>query len=206
MVKQTCVAATALAAVLLMSSCSETPATTEAKVAEAKVEVKPEAVAGQSAFYQMYKPARQWATDLMPLTLAGNDVEGVKSENGKYPMWTAVFVSPSLRQARTFFYSVVDHGTDVHKGVTIGGPQPWFGATAKSRPFQNSQFNVNSDAAYKTASEKAGDWLKKNPDKALTMVLASTSHFPGPVWYMLWGDHKSGYEIFIDATTGMPAK
>jgi hypothetical protein len=199
-------AAAAFASLLVLSSCSETPATTEAKVAETKVVVKPEAVAGQSAFYQMYKPAREWATDLMPLTLAGNDVEGIKSENGKYPMWTAVFVSPSKREARTFFYSVVDHGTDVHKGVTIGGPESWGGPTAKSRPFQNSQFNVNSDAAYKTAAQNAADWLKKNPDKKLAMVMASTSHFPGPVWYMLWGDHKSGYEIFIDATTGMPAK
>jgi hypothetical protein len=198
--------AAAFLPLLFLNSCSETPATTEAKVAETKVVVKPEAVARQSAFYQMYKPAREWATDLMPLTLAGNDVEGIKSENGKFPMWTAVFVSPSKREARTFFYSVVDHGTDVHKGVTIGGPEPWSGPTAKSRPFQNSQFNVNSDAAYKTAAQNAGDWLKKNPDKKLAMVMASTSHFPGPVWYMLWGDHKSGYEIFIDATTGLPAK
>jgi len=205
MVRKTLVAA-AFATLLVLSSCSETPATTEAKVAEAKVVVKPEAVAGQSAFYQMYKPAREWATDLMPLTLAGNDVEGIKSENGKFPMWTVVFVSPTKREARTFFYSVVDHGNDVHKGVTIGGPESWSGPTAKSRPFQNSQFNVNSDAAFKTAAQNAGDWLKKNPDKKLAMVMASTSHFPGPVWYMLWGDHKSGYEIFIDATTGMPAK
>lgn len=206
MVKQTLLATAALAAVFVFSSCSETPATTEAKVAEAKVDVKPEAVAGQSAYYQMYKPARQWAADSMALTLAGNDVEGIKSENGKYPMWTAVFVSPSLKQARTFFFAVADHGRDIHKGVTIGGPEAWFGATAKSRPFQNHQFNINSDAAYKTAAEKAGDWLKKNPDKKLAMVLASTSHFPGPVWYMLWGDHKSGYDMFVDATTGMPAK
>src|ERR1035438_8629689 len=100
MVRQTCFPVTALAAVLVLSSCSETPATTESKVAEVKKDVKPEPVAGQRAFYNMYKPARTWATDLMCLSLAGNDVEGVKSANGKYPMWTAVFVSPSKREAR----------------------------------------------------------------------------------------------------------
>ena len=206
MVRKTLISATAFAAVLVLSSCSETPATTESKVAEVKKDLPPEPVAGQSAFYQMYKPASEWATDLMPLSLAGNDIEGIKSENGKYPMWTAVFVSPSKREARTFFYSVVDHGSDVHKGVTIGGPESWSGPTAKSRPFQNSQFNTNSDAAYKAAAEKAAAWLQKNPDKKLSMVLTSTSHFPGPVWYVLWGDHKSGYDIFIDATTGLPSK
>jgi hypothetical protein len=199
-------AVAAFASALVLSSCSETPATTETKPAEMKKEAPPQAIAGQTAFYTMYKPARTWATDLMCLSLAGNDVEGVKSENGKYPMWTAVFVSPSKREARTLFYSVVDHGSDVHKGVTIGGAESWGGPTANSRPFQNSQFNVNSDGAYKTAAEKAGPWLQKNPDKPLKMVLTSTSHFVNPVWYLLWGDRKSGYETFIDATTGAPTK
>jgi hypothetical protein len=207
MVRPTFIAATAFAAVLVLSSCSETPATTEPKAAEAKKQAPPEASAGQNAFYQMYKPAREWATDVMPLSLAGKDVEGVKSENGKFPMWTAVFVSPSKREARTFFYAVLDHGSEVHKGVTIGGAESWSGQTANSRPFQNSQFIVNSDAAYKAAAEKAKAWLDKNPDKKLAMVLTSTAHFSDPVWYLLWGDRtKSGYDIFIDATTGTPVK
>ena len=88
MVRQTFFAAAAFAAVLVLSSCSETPATTEAKVAEVKKDVKPEAVAGQSAFYQMYKPARQWATDLMPLTLAGSDIgKSAQQSLERSPRW-----------------------------------------------------------------------------------------------------------------------
>ncbi len=199
MLKQTLSAATALSAILLMTSCSETPSTTANKVEEPKKEVPAEPIAGQSAFYQMYKPARTWATDLMPLTLAASDIEGIKSANGKFPMWTAVFVSPSLHQARTFFYSITDHGTDIHKGVSIGGSEPWSGATALSRPFQNVEFNVNSDAAYKAAADKAADWLKKNPEKKVsTMVLMSAARFATPVWYIMWGDKRTA-TIFSSA-------
>src|SRR5579863_7931604 len=107
MAKHALTVVTALTAVLMLTSCTETPKETETKKADATPAAPPEPVAGQTAFYQMYKPAREWSKDIMPLTLAGSDLEGVKSEGGKFPMWTAVFVSPSLRQARTFFYSVV---------------------------------------------------------------------------------------------------
>ena len=195
----------AFAAVLAIDACSTKPAATETKAVETKPEAPPEPVAAKSAFYLMYKPARAWAPDVMPLSLTGNDVEGIESGNGKYPMWTAVFVSAARQEARTFFYAVANHAPDVHKGVSIGGAEPWGGATTKSRPFPISEFNINSDGAYKAGAEKAADWLTKHPEKKLAgMILGSTSHFAGPVWYLLWGDHKSGYEIFIDATTGLP--
>jgi len=92
-----------IAAVAFLGACSETPAPVDTKAAEAKKEPAkpPEPVAGQTAFYEMYKPARQWATDVQPLSLASNDVPGKKMEGGKAWMWTAVFVSPSKREART---------------------------------------------------------------------------------------------------------
>ena len=192
------------AAVLWYTGCGETPKTTESKIAEAKKDVPPEPVAGQSAFYQMYKPARTWATDVMPLSLAGDDMDGIKSEGGKYPRWVAVFVSPGRREARTFFYAVADRLPQIHKGVTIGGSEFWSGSIPKSRPFTTAEFNTNSDKAYQAASDKAGPWLKEHSDKKLTpMLLVSTSHFGSPVWYVMWGDEKSGYRAYVSATTGM---
>jgi hypothetical protein len=160
-------------------------------------------VAGRNAFYEMYKPARSWASDLLPLSLAAGEVPGVPNADGKAGMWTAVFVSPSRREARTFYYAVADHGGEVHRGVTAGGAQPWSGATPKSRPFQVTEFVVNSDDAYKTALAKAGPWLKKHPGKKMSITLASTARFPAPVWYVMWGDAKSGYLAFVNATTGI---
>jgi hypothetical protein len=200
-------AAMAVAAALVLTACSEAPksaaADAKAPTEAIKKPAKPsEPVAAKTAFYEMYKPARGWATDLLPLTLTSNEVPGVQSGDGKYPMWTAVFVSPSRREARTFFYSVADHGDNIHQGVSSGGAQVWTGATQKSQPFQITGFSVDSDDAYKTAMEKAGPWVKKNRDKKPSLFLASSSRFPAPVWYVLWGNTKSGYMVFVNATTG----
>ena len=193
----------AISAMLFLAACSS-PTTTETKPAETKKEaaVPSEPVAAKTAFWEMYKPAHSWASDLLPLTLSSGDVEGMKNEDGKAAMWTAVFVSPSRREARTLTYSVVDHKPTIHKGVSMGGAQVWSGATDKSRPFQTNQFAIDSEVAFKTALGKTGDWVKKHPDKTWSMTLGNAARFPAPVWYVLWGDQKTGYGVFVNATTG----
>jgi hypothetical protein len=208
--KKILMAATAVAAVMAMTACSEAPTPTEIK--KAGVETKqepakpPEPVAAQTAFYEMYKPARTWAPDLLALSLTSNEVPSMKGEDGKSPMWTAVFVSPSRREARTFTYSVVDDGATIHKGVNAGGAEPWSGATPKSAPFQTTGFVVDSDAAYKTAYAKAEAWVKKHPGKKVAFSLGSAARFPAPVWFIIWGDTKSGYAVYVNATLGTVIK
>jgi len=194
-------------AIVMTTACFEATkgtATETKTAAETKKEaVSPsESVSGKTAFYEMYKPARAWAADLLPLSLANGDVPGIKAEAGKAALWTAVFVSPSRREARTFSYAVVDQGATIHKGVNAGGAEPWSGATDKSRPFQITEFMVDSDVAYKTALERAGAWVKKHPDKGVTFYLGNASRFPAPVWYVLFGNNKFGYAVFVNATTG----
>jgi hypothetical protein len=193
----------AAAVISFLTACSEAPQppSTEAKKAEEpKKAVEP--VAAQTAFFEMYKPARTWAKDLLPLTLASNEVPGFRNADGKAAMWTAVFVSPSRREARTFFYSIADAGTTIHKGVMVGGAQSWTGSTPKSQPFQITEFAVNSDTAYKTAFGKGEAWLKKHPGMNASMFLGKAARFPAPVWYVQWGTAKSGYAAFVNATTG----
>ena len=208
--KKLLISAAAVAAVVAMTACSEAP--TPAEIRKAQVETKrepakpPEPVAAQTAFYEMYKPARTWAPDLLALSLLGNEVPSMKSVDGKFPMWTAVFVSPSQREARTFTYSVVDDGASIHKGVNAGGAEPWSGATPKSTPFQTTEFVVDSDAAYKTAYAKAETWVKKHPGKKVSFSLGSAARFPAPVWFIIWGDTKSGYAVYVNATTGTVIK
>jgi hypothetical protein len=198
----------AATALLVLAACSGTP---KATGPEAKSELKkepekaPEPVAAQSAFYEMYKPARAWAADVLPLSLASGEVPTLKNEGGKAAMWTAVFVSPSRREAQSFVYSVVSSGT-IFKGVTAGGVQSWSGATPKSKPFQLAEFATNSDKAYDTAYEKAQAWVKKHPNKKVTMQLGNAARFPAPVWFILWGDTKSGYAAYINAVTGKSVK
>jgi hypothetical protein len=204
--KKLLIAVTAVAAVVAMTACSEAPSPTEIKKAQVETKqetAKPsEPVAAQTAFYEMYKPARTWAPDLLVLSLISNEVPSMKSADGKFPMWTAVFVSPSRREARTFTYSVIDDGANIRKGVNVGGAEPWSGATAKSSPFQTTGFAVNSDAAYKAAYAKAEAWVKMHPGKKVAFSLGSAARFPAPVWFIIWGDTKSGYGVYVNATTG----
>lgn len=181
------------------SGCKKAPPPAPEEKAEVRKPLDP--VTGHSAFNQMYRPIREWAPDAVPLTLTSGDIEGIKNEDGKAAMWTGVFVSPSRREARTVFFSATDHGSVV-RGITLAGAQPWSGATPKSRPFDPTQFFVDSDQAYKSAVEKAGAWLKKHPDEKLSMYLASESRDDNPVWIVMWGDSKSGYVHYVSASSG----
>jgi hypothetical protein len=205
--KKTLITVSMVAAVLAWTACSNAPEPTAAdtKAAEAKKEAAkaPEPVTGQTAFYAMYKPARTWATDLQPLILASKTISTVKNEDGKAALWTAVFVSPSLRQARTFTWAAADDGVAVHKGVTAGGAEAWSGSTRDSMPFQNSDFHIDSDAAFKAASDLAGDWPKGHPDLKPSYVLGASAKFPQPVWMVIWGTQKNGYAAYVNALTGI---
>jgi hypothetical protein len=191
------------AVISLLTACSQAPPAPAPETKKAEEPKKAsEPVAARTAFFEMYKPAHAWAADLLPLSLASNEIPGIRNEDGKAAMWTAVFVSPSRRAARTFFYAIADHGTTIHKGVEIGGAQTWTGSTPKSQPFQITEFAVNSDAAYKTAFGKGEAWLKKHPGMQASLFLGKAARFPAPVWYVQWGTTKSGYAVFVNATTG----
>jgi hypothetical protein len=202
--KQVLLTASVIIATLVLSACSEVPKTAAKAETEAKKEpvTAPEAVTAQRAFYEMYKPARAWATDLLALSVTCGEVPNIKNEDGKAGLWTAIFVSPSRKEARSFSYAAVDNGADIRKGVNVSNALPWGGATPTSKPFANSEFVVDSDAAYKAAVEKAAGWLKKHPNQKATFRLGNASRFAAPVWYIMWGTTKNGYAALVNATTG----
>jgi hypothetical protein len=206
--KKVLLTATTMVASLVLGACSETPkpaakAETEAKKEPAKA---PEAITAQRAFYEVYKPARAWAADLLALSVTSGEVPNIKNEDGKAGLWTVIFVSPSRKEARSFTYAVADSGADIRKGVNVSNALVWGGATPTSKPFSNSEFVVDSDAAYKAASEKAAGWLKGHPDRKATFRLGNASRFAAPVWYVMWGTPKNGYAALVNATTGAAVK
>ncbi len=198
----------AVAAAVLFVGCSEAPKPPVEQKAEAKKEPpKPSGpVTAKTAFYEMYKPARAWAADFLLLTMTSSEAPGVPGEGGKFPVWSAVLVSPSRREARTFTYATADSGTTIHKGVDANPAQVWSGATPTARPFQIGEIETDSDAAYNVAYEKAAAWVKKHPGKKPVFTLGNASRFPSPVWYILWGTKTNGYGIFVNAMTGTPLK
>jgi hypothetical protein len=197
----------ALAVVLLAASCSQIPnAEPKADAGSGKPAAPAGPVSGKTAFWEMYKSAHTWAADLTPLALESRAVPGAKNDSGKAEGWTATFGSPRKHEARTFFYSVSAHAPDVAKGVTVGHALPWGGPTHDALPFDISEFVVDSDAAYQTALAQGTPWLKKHPDKEASMTLGNASRFNGPVWYVQWGDKKTGYAVFVSARSGTVVK
>lgn len=178
-------------------------AATVPEISAAAAQAEP--VAAKTAFFEMYKPARAWATDLLVLSLGSNDVPGVKSEAGKFGGWTAVFVSPGRQEARTFSYSVIANG-NTPKGVSAGAAQRWTGSTPQSRAFRVSDFAIDSDAAYQAALAKAGAWVRLHPEKKAELTLGSASRFSVPVWYVMWGSKTAGYGVFVNAMSGTVIK
>ena len=202
-------AVSAVVAMLLLAGCVETnktPVTDESKTARAPAG-PPEPVAAKTAFWPMYTAARHWSTDIEILRLTPREVPGFKNEAGKAAMWEAMFASPSLHQYRVYSYAIASSPPDIFKGVSAGIREPWAGVTRDTMAVELTSFNIDSDAAYQAAAADGAAWLKKNPDKALSsFALGNTYRFQAPVWYLMWGDKKSGFVAFIDANSGKVLK
>jgi hypothetical protein len=190
----------------LVGCSSEAPKTAETKTDTAPAEKKDTGpavpVTGKTAFYEMYDAAHTWAPDIQALSLTAGSVNGVTNADGKAGVWTAVFASPSMKMTRTYVYSVAEQLPTYQKGVKAEGTDPWPGPTAAATPFAGTDVTVDSDAAYKTAADKAASWIKDNPGKTATITLGFATRFPAPVWYIMWGDAKSGYAAYVNAATG----
>ncbi|HVG92738.1 MAG TPA: hypothetical protein VNB54_14685 [Alphaproteobacteria bacterium] len=202
-------AAAALACLLFLASCSQThQASPKGETETAKPAAPGGPVSGKTAFWEMYKSAHAWATDLVPLTLESKTITGVKNEPGKAAMWTATFGSPRKHEARTFTYAVAAQPPDIAKGISVGRGLSWSGPTQSALPFNTSDFSVDSDGAYQTAlaQAQAAEWVKRHPGKDPSLAMGNASRFDGPVWLVHWGDQKSGYAVYVSAKSGAVVK
>ena len=191
---------------LFMAACSEAPKTTETE--QPKPAAGPSGpVTGKVAYWEIYKSAYSWAKDAVPLKLESKSVPGIKNEAGNAAIWNATFGSASRHEAIDITYAVAPLPPDIVKGINVGHGIPWAGPTHDVMPFQGSDIAVDSDAAYKTAAAKGEAWLKAHPDKPVSFLLGNNPNsFATPVWYVMWGDKKDGYFMFVSSKTGEIAK
>ena len=199
--QRNCLKAILSIAVLLLAACSQAP-----KDESDQKAFPSNPVSGKTAFWELYRSAHSWAADLMPLKLESKTAPGVKNEGGNAAIWVGTFGSTSKHQAIVITYAVAPSPPDITKGMNVGHPIPWAGPTQDALSFQTSDLSTDSDAAYKTASAKADAWVKKHPDKDVSFSLGNASRFGAPVWYVLWGDSKTGYSVYVNAKTGEVVK
>jgi len=195
----------ALLAILSLAGCQSSNMLSRPNNAATSAETSdaPQIVTAKTAFWAMDTVAHSWASDAALLRLSAKSVPGFTNESGKAAMWEAVFASPGLHQYRLFTWSVAALPPQIYKGVSAGLAMPWGGATRDAMAIDTTQFTVDSDAAWHTASTLAADWLRKNPDKELSALeLGETWRYAGPLWYVQWGDHTSGFSTMVAADSG----
>ncbi len=200
--------AAAVVGLLLLTSCGSESSKPAPKT-DAEAAAKPaaeEPISGKTAFWEMYKSAHAWASDIAPLALESKEIPGIKNAGGKAAMWSATFGSPSKHEARVFSYAVAAHPPDIYKGITIGNPRPWSGPVPAALAFETSDFVTDSDAAYETALAQASAWAGKTSGQNVSFTLGNAARFPGPVWYVSWGDKKSGHAVYVSAKSGTVVK
>ena len=185
---------------LLSVGCSEAPA----PAAKKEPEKPAEPVSGQSALFKMYQKARTWSSDAQVLKLNSIQVPDVQSVPGKAGAWQGAFTSTSLGKMQTYTFSVVEQEGTLHKGVFGQGEQAWSGRSGVNTAFDIRSVSIDSDAAYKTADEKAQDYDKQHPGMPISFQLEKINQFTTPVWRVIWGESvgTSSFSIYVDASMG----
>src|SRR5690242_5614656 len=132
--------AAAMSAAVLLTACSSSSSTNTATTQQATEPAAPKTpqgpISAKTAFWELYKPRCEGWKDIMPVEVTDHEVATTRTKDGKATVWTAVFVSPSKGQARTYTYATVDDpANDIIKGVKANEPVRWSGPTANVMPF-----------------------------------------------------------------------
>lgn len=165
----------------------------------------PEPIDGQTAFFRMYNAARMnWSNDAQGLRLESIELEEVPSAEGKYGAWRAAFVSPSQRRTAVFNYSVVEVGGKLQQGVFQDHEEGF--TESRTQPWPVSALKTSSAQAVAKAKEQeqAKQYMAKNPDMPIMILLEQTHRHPNLAWRIVWGTSvsTSGFSVFVDASTG----
>jgi hypothetical protein len=185
------------AAAVLLSACTDAPAP--------KAPVKPpEPLTGRAAFYQTYPQARAWALDAQPVRVRSMDLSELKAEAGKAAAWEVMYASQSRGRSRTYTWSPIEAGGNLHKGVFASQEEAWRDGGAE-KPFVIQAMKIDTPEALQTAIVHSVTYFKNLGTKPHPkFVLECTARYPDPVWRVYWGDSVSTAEwsVFIDAATG----
>jgi hypothetical protein len=186
---------------LLSSSCSDAPKEETRKEAPVK---PPAPITGRQGFQSTYPSARAWAQDAVPIQVRSMNLDSVKSEPGKAPLWEVTYVSATRSKMRIFTWSAVEEG-NLHKGVFGAIEDSWAGPSGQDRPFESITIQVDTPEALETAIKESSDYLKKAGDKPpITYLLHSTPRYPEPTWLVLWGTSVGAakHTVTIGASSG----
>ena len=188
-------------AFFLTSSCSEAPKEETTTTAPVK---PPAPITGRQGFQSTYPSARAWAADAQPIQVRSMNLDSVKSEPGKAPLWEVTFVSQARSKMRIFTWSAVEEG-NLHKGTFGAIEDSWAGPSGQDRPFDSITIQTDTTEALEKAIAESDEYLKKPGAKpALSYLLHLTPRYPEPVWVVLWGTSvgTAKHTVTVGASSG----
>src|SRR5580698_2407255 len=185
-------------AAVLLSACSDAPPVKKAP------EKPPEPLAGREGFYKTFPAAHTWATDAQPMRVRGMELNELKAEDGKAPVWEVTYTSETKGRSKVFTWSAVEAERNIHQGVFGSQEEAWRpGGPDKSFPIQ--ALKIDTPEVLQTAIAHSATYFKNPGTKPHpNVVLEYTSRYPNPSWRVYWGDSVSTAEwsVFVDAATG----
>jgi hypothetical protein len=185
-----------LLSLLVISGCTS-PAPQPAPKAE-----PPSPQTGREAFQQMFIAARGWAPDIRPYQLQSAAVGDYKGKDGKAVLWTASFVSASMRASKPFSWSGIDAPDTPSRGVNPGTQDSF----TPNNDFDIQFLKVDSDKAFAVAQENGGDkLLQGKPDTPVTYLLEWNKPRGNLVWHVIYGTNRNEAPLVVDvdASTGL---
>jgi hypothetical protein len=190
-----------IAAALLLGSCSDAP---KEETKTAPPEKPPAPITGRQGFQSTYPSARAWAPDAQPIQVRSMNLDSVKSEPGKAPLWEVTYVSQARSRMRIFTWSAVEEG-NLHKGTFGAIEDSWAGVSGQDRPFDSITIQADTTEALEKAIAESDEYLKKPGDKpAISYLLHLTPRYPEPTWVVLWGTSvgTAKHTVTIGASSG----
>lgn len=184
-----------LIAVAVISGC-----TSEAPQPAPKAE-PPNPQTGREAFQRLYVAARGWAPDIRPYQLQSGVVGDQKGHDGKAVLWTANFVSASMRASKPYTWSGIDAPDTPSRGVNPGTQDSY----SPGNDFDAQFLKIDSDKAFQVAQEHGGDKvLKDKPDTPVTYLLDWSKPGGNLIWHVIYGNSRNEAALVadIDATSG----
>src|ERR1700722_16755238 len=131
---------TLVIAAFLLSSCSDAP---KEETKAAPPPKPPAPITGRQGFQSTYPSARAWAVDAVPILVRSMNLDSVKIEPGKAPLWEVTYVSQARSKMRIFTWSAVEEG-NLHKGVFGAIEDSWAGPTGQERPFDSITIQIDT--------------------------------------------------------------
>ncbi len=194
---------------LALFGCGSPPPERSAGADQPAAAAPPRQVSGREAFQNMLIAARSWALDARPFRLTNFYMKDSTGVGGRAVAWTAGFVSPSLRKARTYTYSTIKT-ENLHQGVFAGHDESFRSESELTGPpFEVLALRVDSDKAFESAEAKGGKrFRQKNPQLPITYLLEHDRSSGELVWRVCYDTQctTARFAVTVDASTGAVLK